>query len=373
MRIIGNIKDYSRKEMGSKMFRLYTLNNRLNIPIPKTLLIPASQSRFFSADSIDTQIEKWLSNNIKEVMKVVNKTFYNKNLVIRSSSTFEDSPFFSFAGQYESFLKIQGEEKVSHAIALIYKSMFSNNVESYTAKNNLKAKNNLMAIGVQEMKHCELSGVLFTTNPVSNDTDQIVVEWNNGLGDKIALGTKIFNEMSISKRELPKSIPPWLKKLVSYSLKIESLYKKPQDIEFGYDGNNLIIFQSRDITTIKRKTISKKKVDGKILYQGSPCSMGESVGRLRIIKSEKDFKMIKKNDIVFLRTSNTVKFTPYLSKISGVIIVGGKLSHLATLIREYNIPAICVANASSPRVEKFSSSKVRMQVSENNGTLSLCQ
>ena len=211
----------------------------------------------------------------------------NTYFSVRSSAVDEDGSDFSFAGQMDSFLYVKGESKVFEKIKECYASSFSARVLSYRYQNNLELLNIKMAVIIQKMIFGEVSGVLFTANPLTNNPDEMVISATWGIGEGVVSGvlncdnwiisnkaiiTKqevvekeqmiTFNEETLqstitlnvpeTKRNIPCLNNNQITELYQLGKKIESDQGKiPQDIEWTYDNESCYVLQTRPITTLK--------------------------------------------------------------------------------------------------------------------------
>jgi hypothetical protein len=109
-------------------------------------------------------------------------------LAVRSSATAEDQANASFAGQLETYLNIRGIPVLLEHIKLCWASLWAQRVVSYIANQGLDHRSVSMSVVVQTMIPSEVSGVLFTVNPVSGRRDEIVINSSWGLGEAIVSG-----------------------------------------------------------------------------------------------------------------------------------------------------------------------------------------
>ncbi len=112
----------------------------------------------------------------------------SKSWAVRSSSTREDLLGSSFAGIYDSFLDIKGEDNILLAVKKCWKSLWSERAIHYYQKINIDVLNNKMAVIVQEMVPADISAVLFTKSPLSLSNNEMMLEYCKGSGDKLASG-----------------------------------------------------------------------------------------------------------------------------------------------------------------------------------------
>ena len=105
---------------------------------------------------------------------------------MRSSALGEDSQEASHAGQQESFLWVRGAEQVCDAVRDCWVSLYSPHAISYRATLAGDAAT-AMGVTVQLMVDAEVSGVLFTCNPVSGDPAWSVnASWGSGSRSSVA-------------------------------------------------------------------------------------------------------------------------------------------------------------------------------------------
>lgn len=210
-------------------------------------------------------------------------------VAVRSSSTTEDLPGASFAGQYNTFLSIRGREALLERIKMAWASQWGRGISAYRTACACRCNevDPRMAILVQEMIPSEFSGVIFTANPVSSDAGQMVINASWGLGESIvsgivspdtyivAKGSFEILEREISDKRLevvdrpsgesgtvtvevepekasePTLLTADLIELCALGLEIEEVYGFPQDIEWTNYGDEFYVLQSRPITTLK--------------------------------------------------------------------------------------------------------------------------
>lgn len=101
-------------------------------------------------------------------------------VAVRSSAICEDGTQNSYAGQFETFLNIDKEEIIK-SVEKCYESNRSENIKGYINEKNIVDDNTKVSVIVQEMIDGDISGVMFTKNPVSGD-DTIIIESVLGWG-----------------------------------------------------------------------------------------------------------------------------------------------------------------------------------------------
>jgi len=355
------------QEIGTKTKNIKIIKEKAGCLIPKTLVI---NTNVFSRLLMDNKISDPLNYNWskfeistkyqKIILRKISQEFNGKPLVIRSSATCEDSPLLSFAGQYSSFLNVKGEEKIMKAIELCYQSLFSDNAKIYAKINGIRLEYESMAIAVQELVQAKIAGVIFTADPVNQDDRKMIAEYAEGLGDSIVSGHKKPIVKEIDKRKINNLQNVFLKKLSKIALNLEKVFGNPQDIEWGWDGRNIYIFQSRNITTLDKypKAIDYVFDKNKIIGLGTVVCKGVSDGFLKIINNIEDYDKIKKGDIVLVRCKIDISLIKKIPFINALIINGGILSHIAVIAREFNIPCLAEPIVADEKIEKYANKKI---------------
>ncbi len=112
-------------------------------------------------------------------------------LAVRSSSVAEDLGDRSYAGQYESVLRV-APAGVEDAVRTCWASAFGDQVRAYGGRVTPR-----MAVIVQRMVPASAAGVAFSANPVTGDRAEAVVNAVRGLGDRLAAGTATQEEWHV--------------------------------------------------------------------------------------------------------------------------------------------------------------------------------
>lgn len=259
-------------EVGGKAASLGELI-KIGIPVPEGLVIP---STILHKDSGRLQLSE------KDIVEIF-KTLKTKRVAVRSSAVAEDSKTASWAGQLETYLNIT-KSSLSRCIYKCYRSIYSKRARVYALRKRFDPKEFKVAVVIQRMVDSDISGVAFTSNPITKDNDEVVVEAIFGLGELLVQGVVTPDNYSINKNSLEiiqkeigfkkymlvfkndknlKELVPkkrarlqvlsndLIRKLAELVIKIEKHYKCPQDIEWTVDQTGKIwILQSRPITTL---------------------------------------------------------------------------------------------------------------------------
>ncbi|MBU0894721.1 MAG: phosphoenolpyruvate synthase [Nanoarchaeota archaeon] len=293
-------------------------------------------------------------------------------VAVRSSATTEDLAEASFAGQQDSFVNIKGNDNLLEHIKKCFASLFTSRATYYRNKKGFKNEQTSLAVVIQKMVDSDKSGVIFSKDP-SYKNDNVTIEAVWGLGEgivsgritpdsytiskeleilnktiaekKIAITRDSSGEKSIVKLREEKSKYQVLKeheikKLADIALKLEGHYKKPQDIEFAIEGEEIYIVQTRPITTIGKKAEGEKELKGEPILIGLAASPGIASGKIIIIKEVSDLQKIKQGDILVTKMTNPDMVVAMQKSAAIITDEGGRTSHAAIVSREMGIPAV---------------------------------
>ena len=122
-------------------------------------------------------------------------------VAVRSSATAEDLPEASFAGQQSTYLNIQGNDRVVEAVQKCWASLFEPRAIYYRIQHGFEHFEVGIAVPVQKMISSETSGVMFTLEPVTSNTDNIIIEAIFGLGEGLVSGEITPDLYIINKKD----------------------------------------------------------------------------------------------------------------------------------------------------------------------------
>jgi pyruvate,water dikinase len=120
-------------------------------------------------------------------------------VAVRSSALGEDSEEASHAGQQESFLWVRGVEHVCDAVRDCWVSLYTPHAISYRAALRSVQAEPAMGVTIQLMVDAEVSGVMFTCNPVSGDPSMVELNASWGLGIAVVSGETTPDDYLVSK------------------------------------------------------------------------------------------------------------------------------------------------------------------------------
>jgi pyruvate, water dikinase len=126
-------------------------------------------------------------------------------VAVRSSAVGEDSAQATFAGQQDTFLWVRGVDRVCDAVRGCWASLYSAPAISYRARlaagdaADAGERAPAMGVAVQTMVDADVSGVMFTCNPVSGDPSMVAINASWGLGLAVVGGEVTPDDFLVSK------------------------------------------------------------------------------------------------------------------------------------------------------------------------------
>ncbi|MFW9856355.1 MAG: PEP/pyruvate-binding domain-containing protein, partial [Candidatus Thorarchaeota archaeon] len=240
------IKPEMQKLAGGKGGALARLLNA-GFPVPDGLVITP---KAFEEDQLLPEVWK----QVKTYLKGVWKKNGSVSFAIRSSALAEDSATASFGGQFETVLDAKTDEEIREAITQVRKSRLNERVQAYSRARGLTLDHEIAVI-IQQLIRSEISGVLFTADPVSGNRNIMVGNYVYGMGDQLVSGEVDAHEFTFTRPKGKYGGPPGLKRykkaLFRQAKAIENEFKGiPQDIEWAIANGEVHILQSRPITTL---------------------------------------------------------------------------------------------------------------------------
>lgn len=318
---------------------------------------------------------------LKKEVKQKKYIFFTKELAVavRSSATSEDSKTASFAGQNETYLNIIGEANVVDAVRRCWASLFEGRSIFYRHSQHIDHLEAAIAVVVQAQIPSEISGIMFSIDPVTNNRNRIVIETVWGLGEFIVQGKVTPDHYEVNKSDLvvvsqqvvnqtimlsrkksgetfqdkvPKNkqdkkklTDEQIRFLANLSRSLEEHYYFPQDSEFAVADDKIFLVQTRPITTTTPAVVDTKAEQIAIksmeeILVGAPASPGIKSGPVKILKSAKEIGKILPGDVLVAEQTNP-DYVPAMKKATAIITDrGGRTSHAAIVSRELGIPCV---------------------------------
>ena len=418
---VDEITMENTREVGGKMSRLCEIHNKLLIPVPDGFSIT---SRFFIdflfQGELYQQIDKAISsidyNNNEQVQQIsqviqaliiaspipqlIEKIILNNYeflsskygdilISVRSSAVGEDDLHYSFAGLHYTALNVSKANLIDACFEVLISKYLPQSLV-YRYLTGLRDVDMPMSIGCLQMIDSEVSGVLFTKDPMGNDSG-IIIHAVRGLGTKVVDGSVSPQEFIIDPftskivkfkpgNQTYKTVPritdglfeekipdeivskpclreEQIKLITEYALRIENHFSTPQDIEWTIDKNGeLFILQCRPLaislpsvySAESENSLEKTELEYPVLIDDGVCaSPGVSSGKVFLLNRSKDLINFQSGDILVVRKTSP-ELTRVLHKASGLIAdIGNTTGHLAIIARELGIPVIVNTNSAT--------------------------
>jgi pyruvate,water dikinase len=261
------------------------------------------------------------------------------DVAVRSSGTREDSESASFAGQHDSVLNVRGADAILEAWRRCAASAFTERAVSYQIGRGLDPRDCAVAVVVMKMVRSDLasSGVVFTLDPDSGNSNIIHVTSAYGLGEPIVQGsvspdtfllfknalrdsrTALVDRKMGDKEEkmiygddgrttrvvpvMPEDAGQWsltseeVAELAGMALAVEDHYGRPMDIEWAKDGATGDIFlvqarpetvhsgfvghHAREVFSMDPDLVASLEREGRVLARGQAVGSRIGAGRVR--------------------------------------------------------------------------------------------
>lgn len=396
--------------------------SRAGLPVPPGFIITAqAYFRFVKENRLDKFIQKEtkglnpedskkLNVIAAQLQKAIKEYQLPKDLVaeiekayeemhgglvaVRSSATAEDLPGNSFAGQQATFLNIEGKEKLIKAVRECWASLFEARAIYYRTVNKFDHMKVGIAVPVQKMVESEVSGIMFTVDPVNSDTSKIVIDAGLGLGEAIVSGSVtpdhyIVDKQTMSvvskevshqewqivqdasgenkhvntpkdKLESQKLTDEQIIKLAEIGKKVEDHYGSPQDTEWAFEKGSFYMVQARPVTTLTGKSsAANNPVDSKApaasapaatpgsdlshaeaLLHGAGASVGIKSGPVKVIHHPSEIDKVLAGDVLVTEMTSP-DYVPAMKRAVAIVTdTGGRTSHAAIVSRELGIPCV---------------------------------
>lgn len=179
-------------------------------------------------------------------------------LIVRSSSTAEDSADTAMAGAFDSVPRVSDADAFLRAVETVIRSGQRN------------SKSGAMAVLIQPQLDCEVGGVMFGIDPATGDARRVVTAASEGPAALVsgnASGSHFIlrgrgRPIETDTSEGPVLEPALLRRLARLMDDVEALFGSPQDIEWAVSGGRLYLLQSRPVTAVGRAASARGPLFG---------------------------------------------------------------------------------------------------------------
>lgn len=301
------------------------------------------------------------------------ETYPDCRVALRSSALGEDTAGVSFAGLYSTFLDVD-QSRIGELYKKVIASKYGPKAIAYRRKRGYRQEDIEMCVGCLVMVDALVSGVIYSRDPGEEESEVMRINATAGIARGVVDGTTVtdlylvgriqpftvvYSEMrqgcqgpDNSKDKLnPGSSLTYsqIRKLVETALQLESHFGQPQDIEWSYDHQGkLYILQSRPIPVRKKEpsksrqavAVKNESSEPPLLFGGICASGGIASGEVFPVDSNQEMHRFPGGAVLVLKHP-LPEWAPALARASAVIAEHGtEAGHLATVAREFGIPAL---------------------------------
>jgi len=215
-------------------------------PVPDGFVILPSA---FDGDELDPEAWAQVQAHLARMRRGDDTAF-----AVRSSALSEDSAQASFAGEFETVLDARTDEDIREAIRTVRGSRHSARVRAYSQAHGMDAAHE-MAVVVQRLVWADVSGVLFTADPVIGSRAYMTGNFVYGMGEQLVSGEANPQTFTLKRPkggyDGPSELKQFSRKLHRLASRLEQELGCPQDIEWAIASGKLYLLQSRPITTLQ--------------------------------------------------------------------------------------------------------------------------
>jgi pyruvate,water dikinase len=294
---------HGRELVGGKGASLSTLIS-LGAPVPpaiglttrayrcfaSTLGLPDHHTGWAAADLADLRrriTESPLATTVADLLArayaALEERLGDENEVaVRSSAVDEDSAAKSFAGLHDTVLGVRSAVAFEAAVRACWASLWTDRAMAYRANGAMDEI--AIAVVAQQLVRCDVSFVAFTADPVTGRADRLLIDATWGLGEAVVSGLVTPDHIVVGpdnsivdyrvgdKRQMviaddagdsvrtvpvprvlssaPALGPEQVAQIAVSCRSISARLGYPADIEGGFAGERLFIFQARPITSL---------------------------------------------------------------------------------------------------------------------------
>jgi phosphohistidine swiveling domain-containing protein len=230
-------------------------------PIPEGFVIlpPAFQNEELNPKAWD---------EIRAHLNAIREEHNGARFAVRSSALSEDSASASYAGEFETVLNVTTDQEIQEAIYTVFRSRESERVRVYSTVQGV-AHSHEIAVVVQLMVQSEMSGVLFTADPITGSYASMIGNFVYGLGEQLVSGEADAYTFKLirpkGKYEGQDELKPYASQLYKLAAKLEKELSAPQDIEWAVADGQLYLLQARPITTLSPGNLETYEINDSLV------------------------------------------------------------------------------------------------------------
>jgi pyruvate, water dikinase len=389
-------------QVGEKMANLGEVRNRIGLRVPEGFVITAVASlSFIKANDLQVEINRRLKgldlDNLEELYTVsagiqgliasaplpekLEELILSHHhqlvtdpdscellVALRSSAIGEDSSNVSFAGQYRTQLNVS-RELVGQAYKEIVAGKYKSQAIVYRQQRGFRDQDVHMCVGCLRMVDAVVSGVMYTRDPDDPRSNFVLIQAAPGLASNVVDGSAATEQFKVRRtspygilesgfganhgESLEASSPSTLTvmqaaEVAEVGVRLEVHFGVPQDVEWSIDRAGLLyILQSRPLGDSKKEAVAPRRDSSTtddlpvpILAGGVCASTGVAYGQVFKVRSTLDLLRFPVGAVLVVETPYP-DWASLLDRAVAVVSETGQVAaHLATVAREFGIPAI---------------------------------
>ena len=280
------------------------------------------------------------------------------NFAVRSSGTGEDGEAQSYAGQHLTLLDVPFEGILDAIRECRASGQWSEEYASATTGERQAMPINVL---VQKMIPAHKAGVMFTADPDSGVRDRVIVEFVEGLGDKLVGGEVSPDGLGVREPDGEVRMSPTVDdpttmrmmfNLFDVARDVEAVFGQPMDVEWASNVHG-------DITLLQARPLTG--VEWGVNRYGRGITSGVAEGRVQRMPSDIEFV---KGRVLATKMTDPRMVKAMIKSCSNVTEIGGRTCHAAIVARELKKP--CIVGCSAVR---GLSDGMQVKVDATNGRL----
>lgn len=311
-------------------------------------------------------------------------------VAMRSSAIGEDSEL-SYAGQYRTILNVTAAQLLQ-AYKDILASLYTPRAISYRLNKGIRDEDIAMSVACLHMVDSVASGVMYSHHPYNVLENHIIIAAVWGLGPYAVEGVITPDSYQVAKdqdltiletrmahktvqlvsnpegglREMPVApenmeqaclSPAQIKVLAAYAIKLEEHYRGPQDVEWALDREGrLLVLQTRPLrlqpppVTEGVKVVPAVSGYPVLVERGAVAFPGVGCGPAFQVFSDADLLNFPEGAVLVAKHSSP-KFVLVMPKAQAIVTDSGSISgHMASLVREFEVPTILDAKVATAAI-----------------------
>lgn len=278
----------------------------------------------------------------------------NLRLAVRSSALAEDLGQASFAGLYHTELDVD-RDHLAGAYTAVLASKYTPRAISYRLAKGFRHEETEMCVGCLAMIEAAVSGVCYS-RAIDGRGELLDIFAATGGAKSIVDGTGATDHWQLERtpphriiqRPAPETAPlteAQAAALAATAMQLELHFGAPQDIEWSIDhGGVPYVLQSRPISAAALASsvqLQTRPDDERILLHGGITGCGGAgCGEVRVVRSAEDMLAFPKRAVLVVRHP-LPEWAPLLKRAAALVAeTGSEAGHLATISREFGLPAL---------------------------------